>query len=463
MEPAPEEVSRRRKRRASRWALRLAFGLLVAFAVLQLLLLTPWPGAWLAARLERKLGLEVEVARVGWTPWSGVKVSGVKVFQPKPLRVDGDEWLLDLEEVRVEVAMRRLLTGEVRIERLEIERPRLHLRGEMLVDLLRQAVPPPAVATARPDDAPVVAAVPEQNEAEEPQVADAGKTETAAVAEEPTQEPRSSRWQVGVTEGEVMLEWGATGNTLAGVSGLELELRKDGPEGTGRLAGEWSVPPLGGAGAFQLDLAKDGLAWRMKPIGQGDDVAFEAAASALPGLPWQATTRGERAKGGWTLAGREIHAEKSAWQGGGGGWALVPGSWKAGLRAEAGALEVPAFGWRGDRAEVTVVLDGGRLQVPEARVVGESGAVLANAWADAGGARGTVRLVLPPEVAGDVGRRWIGRDLPWRPLAPGNRVFLDVGVEWVGGPVKLSVGDGWMEWMPGAGLPEAGRDGKGAR
>lgn len=473
MEPAPDGVSRRRKGRVRRWAIRLALGLIAAFAVLQLVLLTPWPAEWVAGRLERRLGLEVEIERLGWTPWSGAKVRGVRVFQPGPLRVEGDEWLVDVEEVRVDLAATGLLAGEVVVERLEVERPRLHLRGEMVIDWLRQAVPPPVeVAVVPKDSAARVASASEATKGEAPPVAEARpaeKAEAIVVAEAPLEKSKArskaKRWEVEIADGEVLLGWGGMSEPLAGVTGVGLDLRKDGGEGTGRLTGEWSVPLVDGAGGFVIELLKEGMAWRMRPGGPRSDAApiFEAAASALPGVPWQLTTGGGRAGVEWSFGGREIKAEQVAWQGGGGGWVLAPGSWAAGFRAEAGALEVPALGWRGDRAEVVVALERGRLKVPVAKAVGETGSILANGWADAGGARGTVRVVVPPEVAQEIGRRWTGADLPWRPLAPGNRVFLDVGAEWAGGPLRFSLGDGWMEWRPGAGLPEAGEDAKGAR
>ena len=147
-----------RKRRGFRhW--RLVTLLLLVSPILALLLgnlflSTPWACRWTAARIQRHTGgLDVSVSGVTVTPWGGISISGLDVFQPIPLRSAMTEPLLRIDSLRIAPVWQAWLRGKKAVQSIELDAPRIVMPVELLAHLT-QAESPAQPTTAALQVAP---------------------------------------------------------------------------------------------------------------------------------------------------------------------------------------------------------------------------------------------------------------------------------------------------------------------
>jgi hypothetical protein len=146
----------------SRWKRRirriLAVLLLSPFLLLALgnvLLATPWVRGYLGRKLSARLGVETVVGQATCTPWGGFTIGDLRCLQPPPLSDSLKAPLLEIREIRAYPQWARLLHGELAVESVRIDRPRLTLSLEMAASMVAAGAATPAPAVTPP---PVVAA-----------------------------------------------------------------------------------------------------------------------------------------------------------------------------------------------------------------------------------------------------------------------------------------------------------------
>ncbi|MEX1115335.1 MAG: hypothetical protein WEB53_08790 [Akkermansiaceae bacterium] len=174
------------KRRGSRhWKwLALAPPILTVFAFMlsNLLLLTPWPRGWIAAKIERQTGLKTRVASASWSPWGGASLHGIELLQPATLRAAIPSPLARIDTLQVAPVWRAWLRGRLEVRSISLDTPQLVIPLELLSHLTQSSAPqtpaPPAPPAAQPPVAavqppaatpPPVAAAPPQVPAPPPQ------------------------------------------------------------------------------------------------------------------------------------------------------------------------------------------------------------------------------------------------------------------------------------------------------
>ena len=458
-------MSQRRNVRR-RWCsriLKVAAGLIVlavlGFLLLQLLLMTPWLRGKVAGKVSQRMGgLEVSIAELKWTPWSGATVGGLEVKQPESLRELVSGPLLEVEEIHAWPDYLAAMKGKARVSEVTVRRPNLHVTVEMLVSIAAASAPPaepPVVAKVVPAPAvgPVMTPVPP---ADQPMVGEVAKNDESPVVENPvappvapeTEEPEvpptpkvmRPRMRVVVEDGGFELVKAGVKERLAAVEGVKLDVPFFGEAGesVNRVA---LIECLGQTLDEDVEIKA-----RTEGVGvvfvfpRDPKVEFGVFGSCqfgvVQGLPVQVDLglrlpKAEPMAISKMLSGEcgEVQARAQ-----GGGWLRFPGSWRGVAGAEAMQVtgRVAGQAVMFDSGSAVVQLAGGVVQSPDFRLIGDSASVLGNGWVTSRDGAAVVRFVVPESVArmanGGLNKQLPESKFAFKSLEPGNRVYSDVSI-----------------------------------
>ena len=443
--PAGRARSPRWKRGIRRILAALLLGPPFLLLVLNLLLATPWPRDWLAVKISARTGMEARVGRASWTPWSGAFIGGLTLLQPPPLRADVKAPLLEIRGIRAYPRWKSLVTGELEVSSVEVDRPRLVLPLEILANVVASSAgetidpqAPPALA-ATVDDGPPAAAP----RARAPRSAVAAPPVTGRV-DRSSLDP-STTW-LGIKQGE--LELRLAGGRLVKVTGIS---------GSIPVAGMPAVSEfrVGGIESLGRRIASDlvlPLAWRSPELRcEAPDLrvaGLEAKLSAALGLvrgapfgvevliPTQAADASRYFK---TLQPR---AERAGGRIQGRGLLRFPSSWLGVAELDAAEIDMSVAGQKVDfdAARAAFLLQGGGLQCPELRLTGDRMSFLGNGrFGPDGEGSAVLRAVLLPDLAEVCRQRFAvaGRPPVFAPLETPDRQFIDL--RWVSYPAGQGI------------------------
>lgn len=452
------------ERRPRRWVRRLkrlllfsVGGLLVLFLSLQIALSTPWMRNRVASKLSQRSGLDIKIGGLGWTPWSGGSVRGLIVEQPRGIREFSTEPLAQAACIRVFPDYWACLRKEWHASRIEIDEPELAVSLEMLVSIAASSVPaaePPLVAMTDVPPPPSQVPLPsppgggstgvdvDSEEIAKPQP-------PAPAAPEAVKAASKRPMDIVLRNGGFELFSIRSTGPLALVQGVELRLPlwTDGASGGCQiqriLVAEHSIETN-----VEVDvlMAADVIHWVVKNCSEKiEQITGRGLFRLVAGVPFQAAV-GYRSETGLHLnvPGCGVgHIASNQTMVQGGGWALVPMSWRGLLQLQGEGVKLEEQGLEFTRYGASALLQNGVLQVPDARLLGDQFAVLGNGWVNRESGSGVVRLVVPGEAAEVLKNRLGVAQL--EVLAPGNRQYLDVSF-W-------RDPEGWMAELGGKPVP----------
>ncbi len=459
--------------RTSRWKRRILRILaVVAVAPLLLLLLgnlalaTPWSRAWLGQRISSRLGVEASVGRATVTPWGGAVLGDLTLRQPPALRGLIGPPLLEVRSIRVVPRWRPLLQGKVEIDKIRIEGPRAVVAVEMLASLVSAAASrpgsppgPPALAVVPrppgpgpgPGPSPGPAAVPPAAIVTPPPVPAGGPEAAPPVA----RDPRETAW-LEIVDASLELRSAGRKSGLCEFGGIDAR-----------------IPVAGKAARSEVKLARCGvlgrtvasgwvlpLSWDSPElrIGPGDlaiaglAVKLAAAVGRAPGMPFvfELTVPPQALAAAAELPDLRPAAERVEARLQGLGLLRLPATWQGAAAVEAAR---PGFRFGGDdlrfdQARATVLLQGGVLQCPEARLISDTLSLLGNGRIRADGEGSAVlRIVVPPGTAAALAGRFTVPGMPaaapvFKPLGTPDRLFLDLRWTSYSGVRRIELGEG---------------------
>ncbi|WP_052574016.1 hypothetical protein [Haloferula sp. BvORR071] len=432
-------------------------GLLAAppllLGLLNLVLATPWGRARVAAQITQRCGLEASLGHASWTPWSGVFLGELRLLQPPPLRDTLDRPVLELRGLRVFPQWKPLLKGHLRVAEIRIERPRGAIALEMLASIAGKLSPPhegPPLASAAPEAPPT--AVPDPHGAPEPPAA--GKpppvaTSSPAVpvsAPVTAKEPPAGAW---LELSDADCDFYLSGQKLAGFAGFKGRIPIGGPQASGNLsvAAVEALEQEMGAN-LALPVAWAGPALRVGP-GEvelaGIRAQVEMVLGRLPGIPFEADIRTEKQPLDLSRAIRELSPKAAEFAAGARirGLLLAPGSWQgiAATEMKELAMKPAVQTLEFHDASASVSLQGGILNCPDARMIGDSVSLLGNGSLRGGELAAVLRMVVLPEVA----QTWQQRLIPAGAVVPPVFHTMDT-------PARLYIDLRWVSYPGGRGI-----------
>jgi hypothetical protein len=446
MSDEPALSPRRKKRRIRNILLGLVCTPPLLLAAGNLALATPWAKGRLAREVEARTGLETRIGSATWTPWGGASLGGFQLLQPPSLRQVIAKPLLEIRKVQIHPRWKPLLKGDLQVAKIRLDRPRAAVSLEMLSSLAPKDVRPvpdlPEVAANGPPQAAAASA------------ADAPASYPPAPAQQPAGEPlspgaapapssgRGTTW-IDVSEAELDLFLGTT--NVVKFSGLAGKVPMGGDPAEGRCSAK-SIVAVGQAlaGGWELPLFWKGPELHVGPgeiTVAGARLRVEAALGRLPGIPFVADLRvaEQPVDASDIFQTRKPRVARFAAKVQGAGFLTVPASWKGAATAAAEdiALEAGGSELRFGEASFTCLLEGGILNCPDARLVGESLSLLGNGTIRTGGEVSAVlRAVMPPEVASLWRARLIEMSVAVPPVFTAmespDRLFIDL--RWVSYP-----------------------------
>ena len=167
---APSGANRRRGwRRWTRWLLVLCALPPGAFALSTLWLASPWGCRWIATKIQQRSGLETHLDGASWSPWNGVTLREIVIYQPPGLRSAIAEPLLRIASLRIEPAWRLCLHGQFAARVATADAPRVVLSVQMMSHLAKQAPVAPAPVLAAQAPTPAIAAIQQPGHESPPQ------------------------------------------------------------------------------------------------------------------------------------------------------------------------------------------------------------------------------------------------------------------------------------------------------
>ncbi len=457
MSRAPRQWLSRAFHRA--WKPALAALLLAApllFGLGNAFLATPWGRAFVAAKISGRIGLETVLDGASWSPWRGVTLRGLAVFQPEPLRGAVKEPLLEIETLRVVPDWPALLRGRPGVREVEVVRPRLTVAVEMLPHLVQPFEEPAGPPLLAGGDAPSAAAAGESAEDGTPPApadsASAGKAAPPASAAAAAPQNAPTRW-LRCRGAAGRLCSAASGRDWLAVDGMDLELPFAGAPATGGLS-------LRGLEIFgnpsSAGIQKE-IVWRSPlltivpgPLDLGPlELHCGGQVALAPGLPLSAAVEMPRQQAGMEAVFQGISLNSPAAGGAArfAGFLLAPGSWHGELMLSAATPELGHGGnvFAFDRGLCVATLRGGALSCPDVRLVGEEFSLLGNGTLFADGRLGAVlRVAAPPETARGLAEALLpglGAGSHVMPLSSEQRATLDISFTGTLAEPMVRVGD----------------------
>ncbi|MGB6219965.1 hypothetical protein [Haloferula sp.] len=435
-------------------------GLLVlGFLLLQALLATSWIRAKVATKASQRLGgLPVSIEAIGWTPWSGASIRGLKVGQPQALADVLAEPLLEVDRVHAWPDYESAMNREWRVHELSLESPRFHVSVEMLASVVADAIPevaapvtPMVVAeVAREEElfSPALTPIPGLDfepvdpgpitppiQVEVPDLPDPGEEipvepEVQKVEEVPTIEPdekavkeapedvqspppvvkavpvkkeKPRRLRVRIDDGSFELVRVGGPEPLLALRGIQVDLplfgaqeETDNSLGLLEILGATLEENL----LFQVERAESKLVVTF-PDDETKDSKLSGSVLLNPvlGLPFQGELNLRMSSIGPLKPGGGALLEGEAFKARllGNGWLLAPGSLT-------GVAEWSLDGLKGsvagqelsfDSASGSLQLSSGLIQSPDTRLISDNVSLLGNGWLTAREGAAVLRVVVP--------------------------------------------------------------------
>jgi hypothetical protein len=463
-------MDRRRQfwRRCGLRILKAASGLtallLLLFLGIQVVLSTPWMRGKVSQKISQRVGgLDVGMADLDWTPWSGVTIRSLRIEQPVELREAVSKPLLEVAEIHAWPDHAAAIRGDLSLSELRVVRPGFHVTLDMLVSIASAAIPPTeppvVVAAAEPEPTTPNEVVPEAPPFASVSQGKGGDdaVDPPAVEAEATPEPVEvvrKRVLVVVEDGDFELVRAGMEGRLAAIEGLNLDLPLFGEvvDSSSTVA---LVECLGQRIEEDLKIdhksIKDGVDFVMADDKKKSSKVFGKLVMRLAtGLPMQSNLSVR-------LEGVDVEAadQSVAFQSGplqcrvqGGGWLQVPVSWQVLGQVEVQQLlgKIGEGELAFDKASGSIQLVGGVLRSPDFRLIGDSASLLGNGWMTKSDGAVVVRAVLPYETVGLVNGK-LGERVPkgvfaFRSLKPDNRWYSDVLIWRAASGWKIEFGKG---------------------
>ena len=487
-------------RRKRRWR-RVVVGV-VATPVLLLALANLWlfapPGRnWVAGKLARSTGLQVETGPASWSPWGGVVLRDVALRLPAEAGVPGGAVdVLRVERIGVRLRWSRVLRGHLTPRKIEVLRPDANFPVEMLVALAGrhegEAPPPPPTG-----EIPALAGGPESagqgktgmgTGKEAAAGGGTGEAESRPGASESKAAPKSApekaptSWLV-VRGGRFRVGMGAGRDTGLVLEEIDADIPLRGRPASGGLRIKCCRAGGVSLGSVEVPVSWEPpflivKQWAPDIAGVRVEVGFQAVLRGkIPfmlacAVPEDAV---EIEAGG---LGR-VHADRAAVVARLAGYAAMPGSWQGKALADAEDVEVagtPALqdaglrSWKFDRCSLRAALRCAVVRIDDARAVGEDFSVLGNGLVfPNGNIDAVVRFVVPEETARAAnatldcwadagGKRPDATPFAFVPLDTPDRWFFDARISGsIASPVLLLPGNGnraiplarcYQDWRP---------------
>ena len=436
-----ERRPRRWVRRIKRLLLVSAGGLLLLFLALQVLLATPWLRDRVAEKLSQRLGLDVEIGGLGWTPWGGGTVREFVILQPGPVREHTDEPLLRIAEIRVSPHYRSCARGDWWVERIEVRDPVLSVSVEMLISLAAAGLPsqdpPPVIAAVDPSKArpqepgpepPSIVGCPESGHDGGQGVAGNGAAPGVPIKSSANQKKRT--FEAIVRNGSCKVFSIGQNGDLVALDGLDVDIVGTGDVGSGRArlsTLKMLQQTMETSVGVELELVAGVLSFVIQEDAEKDrQLTGNGNVGMRRGFPFQASVGYESSEPSKLMIPGlgELDIEENQTFVQCMGLGRVPMSWRALLRAGGEGVELKEAGLGFDRYEAAMVLRNGVFQVPDFRLLGDQASLLGNGWVNRESGSGVVRLVVSSAAA-----EWVKARLGverMESLDPGNRQFLDV-------------------------------------
>lgn len=442
---APSGATRRRGcRHWKRWLAVLCAMPPLGFALSNLWLASPWGGSWLAAKIQRRCGLETRVGGASWSPWNGVTVREVVISQPAELQTFVREPLARIVRLRFTPVWRSWLHGRLAVRDVTIESPRVVLSVEMVSRLAQQAAmqlaavaaaepPMPPIATLQPGAGTPTPGTPNPAQPGSVQAPNPQAPETRPPPSEPatpaseTRAPQTTSW-IRLHHASFLLVSSASRLPLVEVVDLTSEVPVSGKEAHSSL----NVGGLKCHGLTVLDDFEAPLEWRFPVLSlapqdvtvEGINLQVAGKIALAKGLPLQVEMQVPGQSPAVALpGGGNIKARQLAASGRFRGLLLSPASWQGEALAQGAAIDVATGGHAAvfDNATCLVALRGGVLSCVDARAVGDELSLLGNATLFADGrAAGVMRVVAAPEAAAGIVKRFFPRNDAEPGLTPLN-------------------------------------------
>ncbi|NQX00138.1 hypothetical protein HQ447_05720, partial [bacterium] len=382
-------------------------GVLLGYFVLS----SGWTSHWIESKIRGRTGLEARVESASWSPWNGASINGLQLLQPQPLRAALTEPLVRIAAVRVTPVWRAWLRGRLEVQSITLDTPRFVLPVEVLSELSRPALSPPAPPPPPPA---VAAATPVTPLPSPPPIAPVPAPDPPPPARPlPTPPPVPTGW-LHLTNASFAVVHAASKNTLAEISTISGSIPIAGDSARSILKiGVISVlgKPL------TTDLAAD-LEWTspllsLKPT-QLEFGSFRCVLAAkiasFSGFPLQIEAQLPRQPlapfplpfdGG---AEAEAIAGNARFR----GLLLAPATWQGDLLADAVSptLRLAGHETKFDKGSAVTVLRGGMLSCVDARLISDGLSLLGNATLLADGRAAAIgRLVGTPETSSAIANR----------------------------------------------------------
>lgn len=403
MDPeAPMCGNRRGSRRWIRIPLILLTSPLIVAVLGNLWLSSPRGCEWVAAKLQRRTGLDASLGGVSIWPWNGVSLHGVVLLQPSALRPSVKEPLARIATIRLTPVWRSWLRGKRDFRAAELDTPQLVVPLELLANLATSQTPavataPPVVAATPPPTAPPVVTP------ASPSAAPLAPPETVPKVPAIVQSPTG--W-LHVKNASFILLSASSGKRWFELSGCSGSIPLAGGPARSNLRVR-SIQAAGGAALTNLSAALDWQAplLSLKPLETGIhglNVILAGKLGMLAGLPLQIEAQLPRQPLASVALPGDGHAAAEAifvnarFR----GFLLGPSTWQGDLVAESQSPSARIAGQdaKFDRGSAVTVLRGGVLSCVDARLISDELSFLGNATLLADGrAAAALRMVAPTE------------------------------------------------------------------
>lgn len=437
---APVGANRRGFRRWKGWLLGICLLPLLALALSNLCLTSPWGRDRIAAKLSQRIGLKARMGGASWSPWHGLTLRNIEVSQPAELRPAIADPLLSIASIRLTPVWRSFLRGRFELLAADIESPHLVVSVEMLSYLARQAPAvqasqpslaahppsseaPPQIAPTQPATSGEMAAGPP---APETPGAEGGKPPPAHQPKPPPGPPRPTKW-VHLRHGSFRLVAAGSAVPLLEIDDLTTDLPVAGEAASSSL----HLASLKAHGEPLLSGFAAPLRWQfpvlsLNPVEtpiHGLKLLLAGKLAFLDGLPLQLEAQLPNqsptplALPGDGMAKAAQVAAFSRFR----GLLLAPGTWQGEGFAEVSAITIQQGEHHTvfDRGSCAIVLRGNMLSCVDARLIGDDLSLLGNATLLADGrAAGVLRLIAAPDTTVGIVKRFFPHSDPAANLTP---------------------------------------------
>jgi len=427
----PAVPSGKRRHHPLRW-IALAAALVLLGAPLALnLFLASGPGCRLIAKqVQRRTGLECRVGGTSITPWNGIEIRGLRLLQPAPLRASVSDPLLETKSVKLSPVWKSWIRGRLEIHAIHVDSPAVTLSLELLAEIAkpRPGAPPPAAPAPPPPPVAAADTVPQA-----PPVSTAPQTPAPPPA--PVQAGRTA-W-IHVQNASFRLVSAARRTDVITVTGLGGSIPIAGAPATSALR----VGQVSAVGQILLTETRSELAWNPPFLtATAPDIAIggnrckaQGTVALVPGLPLQAEVAlPEQVLPEIPLPGdQHVKAATVNASARFRGFLFAPGSWQGEFAAASTRPQARLAGHDAafDRGHCVVLLRGGALSCPDARLIGDDLSLLGNGALLADGRLAAVLRVVAPPLALDAISARLFPKIP-RPaqtaLATPQRAALDI-------------------------------------